>query len=98
MSFIEVLAQVRELLQSKGRISYRALKRQFDLDDEYLEDLKVELIEVDELAIDKDDKMLVWKGDGETTSTLSNTPALPHPQLFVQHSRYNVSFAYHFPY
>ena len=44
MTFDEVLEQVRELLQSKGRVAYRALKRRFDLDDEYLEDLKAELI------------------------------------------------------
>ena len=33
MTFYEVLEQVRELLQRHGRMSYRALKRQFDLDD-----------------------------------------------------------------
>jgi hypothetical protein len=31
MQFYEVLAQVIELLQRQGRVSYRALKRQFDL-------------------------------------------------------------------
>ncbi len=40
MSFIEVVDQVVELLRTRGRISYRALKREFDLDDETLEDLK----------------------------------------------------------
>jgi hypothetical protein len=30
MTFDEALEQVRELLQSKGRIAYRALKRRFD--------------------------------------------------------------------
>src|SRR5215510_2545941 len=39
MSFDEVLDQVRKLLRSRGRMTYRALKRRFDLDDEYLEDL-----------------------------------------------------------
>ena len=39
MTFDEILAQVLELLQRQGRVSYRALKRRFDLDDEYLEDL-----------------------------------------------------------
>jgi hypothetical protein len=34
------------MLQRQGRVSYRALKRQFGLDDEYLEDLQVESIEV----------------------------------------------------
>ncbi len=40
MDFYEVLEQVIELLQRHGRVTYRALKRQFDLDDAYLEDLK----------------------------------------------------------
>ena len=46
MTFKEVLAHVIDWLQQDQRISYRALKRQFALDDDYLEDLKVELIEV----------------------------------------------------
>ena len=40
MDILEVLDQVRELLQQKGRVTYRILKRQFALDDESLEDLK----------------------------------------------------------
>jgi NADPH:quinone reductase-like Zn-dependent oxidoreductase len=40
------------LLQRQGRVSYRALKRQFDLDEAYLEDLKLELIEVHQVAVD----------------------------------------------
>jgi hypothetical protein len=46
MDFYAVLARVTEILQCEGRTSYRALKRQFALDDEYLADIKVELIEV----------------------------------------------------
>lgn len=42
MTFLEVLEQVRGLLQSQGRISYRALKRQFALDDEYVADLRAQ--------------------------------------------------------
>ena len=67
MGFYEVLAQVIELLQREGRTSYRALKRQFGLDDDYLEDLKVELIDVKQLAMDQDGKMLVWTGAPATT-------------------------------
>ncbi len=40
MTFQEILAQVIDWLQREQRLSYRALKRQFDLDDEYLEDLR----------------------------------------------------------
>jgi len=54
MTFDEILAQVGELLQREGRVSYRVLKRRFNLDDEYLEDLKAELIQAKRLAIDED--------------------------------------------
>ena len=62
MNFEEVLNQAIALLQRQGRVSYRALMRQFVLDDGYLQDLKVELVEVLRLALDDDDKMLVWTG------------------------------------
>ena len=32
MNFDETVEQIRALLQSKGRVAYRALKRRFDLD------------------------------------------------------------------
>ena len=62
MQFYEVLAQVIELLQRQGRVSYRALKRQFDLDNEYLEDLKAEIIKAKRVAVDEDGDVLVWTG------------------------------------
>lgn len=62
VDFDEVLSRVVELLQKEQRVSYRALKRRFELDDEYIEDLKAELIDAKELAVDKDGKVLVWKG------------------------------------
>jgi class 3 adenylate cyclase/tetratricopeptide (TPR) repeat protein len=62
MTFDEILTQVLELLQRDGRVSYRALKRRFDLDEEYLEDLKAEIIQAKKLAIDEDDAVLVWTG------------------------------------
>ena len=65
MTFVETLEQVRDLLQSKGRISYRALKRQFALDDDYVEDLKAELIDAERVASDEDGKVLVWVGNAE---------------------------------
>jgi hypothetical protein len=46
MDLFAVLDQVIELLRSRGRVSYRALKVQFNLDDEALEAPKAELIEV----------------------------------------------------
>jgi hypothetical protein len=65
MAFEEVLAQVIEVLQREKRISYRALKRRFALDDAYLDDLKEELIYAKRLALDEDSRVLVWTGDAE---------------------------------
>jgi len=69
MTFIEVLEQVRELLRSKGRMSYRALRRQFALDDEYLEDLKIELIKAEGVAVDENGEVLVWIGASSAPSS-----------------------------
>ena len=45
MDFYAVLDQVLDLLRQRGRVTYRALKRQFQLDDEAcLRTLKDELI------------------------------------------------------
>src|SRR5215468_4539076 len=66
MTFEEILNQTRAMLQRQGRVSYRALKRQFDLDDTYVEDVKLELIEVHRVAIDQDNTMLVWTGGAAT--------------------------------
>src|ERR1041384_4782237 len=63
MTFDEILAQVLDLLRRDGRVSYRALKRRFDLDEDYLEDLKAEIIQAKKLAVDEDGAVLVWTGD-----------------------------------
>src|SRR5499427_8862356 len=62
MEFDAILAQVLSLLQREGRVSYRALKLRFQLDDEYIEALKDEIIEVKRQAIDRDGRVLVWTG------------------------------------
>jgi hypothetical protein len=69
MTFDEILAQVLDLLQREGRVSYRALKRRFALDDDYVEDLKVELIDAKHLAVDEDGKVLVWVGASPVPSS-----------------------------
>ncbi|MGE4095848.1 MAG: adenylate/guanylate cyclase domain-containing protein [Candidatus Binatia bacterium] len=62
MRFSEIVDQASELLRRTGRVSYRALTRDFELDDDTLEDLKEELIAIRAVAVDKDGKMLVWTG------------------------------------
>src|SRR5712691_3438623 len=65
MKFSVVVEQVLEMLQRQGRVSYRALKREFELDDDYIEDLKEEIIRARRLAIDEDGAVLVWTGEAE---------------------------------
>src|SRR5258706_8937600 len=68
MTFEEILAQVIAVLQREGRISYRALQRRFGLDDAYLDDVKVELIEAKQLARDENGRILVWAEQAATTA------------------------------
>jgi class 3 adenylate cyclase len=67
MTFEEILDQAIAMLQRQGRVSYRALKRQFALDDSYLADLKAEIIDVHQVAVDQGGTMLVWTGGTGTT-------------------------------
>ena len=62
MTFDEILDQAIALLQRRGRVTYRTLKRQFQLDDAALDDLTVELIKGQRLAVDEDGDVLVWIG------------------------------------
>jgi hypothetical protein len=75
MEFEDVLEQTIALLQHQGRVSYGALKRRFKLDDAYLEDLKVELIEAQQLARDENGRVLVWAGEMVPTPPLTPAPA-----------------------
>jgi len=76
MTFDEVLTQVLELLQREKRVSYRALKLRFDINDDYIEGIKDELIYAKKLAVDEENRVLVWTGNVEGTI---ETPA-PPPQ------------------
>src|SRR5215467_4159049 len=82
VNFHELLEQVLACVQRQGRVSYRALKQQFDLNDEYLEDLKEEIIYAKQLAVDEGGRVLVWTGDTATPQTGGTlSPALQdtHP-------------------
>ena len=68
VDFVAVLDQVITLLRQRGRLTYRTLKRQFALDDAALEDLKEELIYGQRLAVDEDERVLVWMGDTAATT------------------------------
>ena len=75
MTFAEVLDQAIALLQRRGRLTYRTLKRQFQLDDAALEDLTVELITGQRLAVDEGGEVLVWSGDPVPPPVPAGLPA-----------------------
>jgi class 3 adenylate cyclase/tetratricopeptide (TPR) repeat protein len=63
MTFEEILDQAMAMLQRRGRLTYSTLKRQFQLDDAALDDVKNELIYGQRLAVDEDERVLVWTGE-----------------------------------
>src|SRR5262245_51820698 len=79
MDLYAIIDEVVALLQKHRRVSYRSIKLQFALNDEQLEAITDELIAVRELAVDKDGKMLVWKGDD--TSGLARSEPGGSPPL-----------------
>lgn len=75
-NFPALLKSVQAWLASEQRVSYRGLKRQFQLGDDEVEDLKHELIYTKKLAADEDGKVLVWLGAEARVSRRNYTP--PH--------------------
>ncbi len=65
MKFSQVVAQTMAWLQREGRVSYRALKLEFNLNDDVLDALKDELIDAKRLATDENGKVLVLVGTAE---------------------------------
>jgi class 3 adenylate cyclase/tetratricopeptide (TPR) repeat protein len=74
MTFDELLAQVLDLLQRERRLSYRAIKVRFALDDDHLEALKDEIIEAKQLAVDENGRVLVWTGESASAPPPAATP------------------------
>ncbi len=75
MTFEEVLDQAIAMLQRRGRLTYRTLQLQFQLDEAHLEALKDELIYGQRLAVDEEGRVLVWTGDAASPPA----PAVPPP-------------------
>jgi class 3 adenylate cyclase len=85
MSLYDVLDQIIALLRQRKRLTYRLVKREFALDDETLEDLKDELIYAQKLAVEEDERVLVWIGDAQEVAAPS-ARTTPQPAAQVQQS------------
>src|SRR5215471_4348171 len=80
MDFVAVVDQVIALLRQRGRLTYRTLQRQFQLDDAALDDLKAELMYGQRLAVDEEGRVLVWSGETATTAPTATAPGgIPAP-------------------
>ena len=87
MDLYELVDAVAALVQQRGRIAYRSLKKQFQLDDESLEDLKEELLFSHPEISEVDGRGLIWNGDGEKSNVPSDTqpPSQPPASYTPQH-------------
>jgi class 3 adenylate cyclase len=77
MDFYTVLREVEDLLRSRGRVSYRALKVQYALDDERIGALREELLYAHPGKVVEDGQGLVW------IAATSGTPDAERRQLTV---------------
>ena len=81
MDFYEMVDQVVKLLQQRGRLTYRSLKVQFQLDDATCEALKDELL-FSHPVVDHDGRGLVWTGTSEAQpARVSASPSTQTSQL-----------------
>src|SRR5712691_8393754 len=97
MTFDEVLDQIRELLQQRGRVTYRSLKLRYQLDDELLAGVTDELISAERVAVDEDGKVLVWIGTSQVASSTFQVPRPPqsptlNPQSLAERRQLTVMF------
>jgi class 3 adenylate cyclase len=63
VTFNEVLSQTIAMLHQHGRVSYRALKRQFAIPDDYLADLTDAILFAYPQVREEEGRGLVWTGD-----------------------------------
>src|SRR5262245_40920439 len=83
MTFEDVLDQAIAMLQRRGRLTYRTLQRQFQLDEAALEDLKDELIYGQRLAVDEEGRVLVWSGVMGSAAAPVSPPSVRPPLAYT---------------
>jgi hypothetical protein len=82
MDFYAILDQVVALLRQRQRVTYRALKRQFALDDDALADLTAELLYAHPQVRDDAGQGLLWTGEPAPAPAAAPSvvePAQPAP-------------------
>jgi len=80
MDFYAILDQVVALLRQRQRVTYRALKRQFALDDDALADLTTELLYAHPQVRDDAGQGLLWTGEPAPASAAAPSGVAPPQQ------------------
>jgi hypothetical protein len=79
MTFEELLDQAAAMLQRRGRVTYRALRRQFSLDEDTLSYLKAELLYAHPQVRDDAGQGLLWTGAAASASAAASS-TMDRPQ------------------
>src|SRR5215471_16975254 len=75
MTFEEILDQALAMLQRRGRVTYRTLQRQFQLDADALADLLAELRYAYQDEIHEEEQGVMWAGGAHSTPPATAAPA-----------------------
>ena len=78
MTFEEIVDQAIEMVRRRGQVSYRMLKRQFDLDEASFEDLKDEILYSQSQIVDDEGRGFAWTGGTELEASPPPT-SVPTP-------------------
>ena len=81
MTFEKLLDQAIDMLRRRGRVTNRAPKLHFQLDDDTIEVLKDELLYGQPRVVEADDKGLVWTGAPTAAAPDTRPPAEAERQL-----------------
>jgi class 3 adenylate cyclase len=84
MTFEEILDQAIAMLQRRGRVAYRTLQRQFNLDNAGLEDLKEALLYEHPQVVDDPGHGLIWRDEPSASPQL--TPELSSEEARPTHA------------
>jgi hypothetical protein len=82
MSFLDTVRKVRDHLSEAGRVSLKALKREFALDDEALEELIEELVQVQCVAT-QEGSILAWAGEPTPPAPPAGSPTERIPRDYT---------------
>src|SRR5262245_44794978 len=77
MDFVEAVDRVITLLRQRGRVTYRTLRRQFQLDEDALADLLAELRYAYRDEILEEEQGVLWVGEARSTFPATAAPAAP---------------------